>query len=83
MTTDCFVAQGLRQKATPKPVWRLFASRLRTVRPGLAPSEQVVAVALGNTLPGFLATAAKTAILVKFVRDRLDLSGTEGITLTA
>ena len=55
----------------------------RTVRPGLAPSEQVVAVALRNTLPEFLATAAKTSILVKFIRDRLDLSRTEGISLAA
>ena len=38
-----------------------------------------VAVALRNTLPEFLATAAKTSILVKFTREGLDLSGTEGI----
>jgi hypothetical protein len=80
------IAQGLLQilSATkPKLVWRFFGSWLRTVRPGLAPSEQVVAVALRNTLPEFLATAAKTSILVKFIRDRLDLSRAEGTSMLA
>ena len=80
------IAQGLLQilSATqPKMVWRSFGSWIRTIRPGLAPSEQVVAVALRNTLPEFLAAAANTSILVKFIRDRLDLSRTEGTTLAA
>jgi len=80
------IAQGLIQilSATqPKLVWRSFGSWIRTIRPGLAPSEQVVAVALRNTLPEFLATAAKTSILVKFIQDRLDLSRTEGTSLAA
>jgi hypothetical protein len=80
------IAQGLLQilaATTPKLVWRCFGSWIRTVRAGLAPSEQVVAAALRNTLPEFLATAAKTAILVKFIRERLDLSRTEGISLVA
>ena len=48
------IAQGLLQilAATKSQlVWRSFGSWLRTIRPGLAPSEQVVAVALRNTLP--------------------------------
>jgi hypothetical protein len=57
--------------------------RHRIVRPGLAPSEQVAAVALRNTLPELLATAAKTSMLVKFIRDGLDLSGTGGTDLAA
>jgi hypothetical protein len=80
------IAQGLLQilSATqPKLVWRSFGSWIRTIRPGLATSEQVVAVALRHTLPEFLATAAKTSILVKFIRDRLDLSRTEGTSLAA
>jgi hypothetical protein len=80
------IAQGLLQilsATTPNLVWRFFGSWIRTVRPGLAPSEQAVAVALRDTLPEFLATAAKTSILVKFILDPLDLSGTEGITLAA
>jgi len=80
------IAQGLLQflSATqPKLVWQSFGSWIRTIRPGLAPSEQVVALALRNTLSEFLATAAKTSILVKFIRERLDLSRTEGTRLAA
>jgi hypothetical protein len=61
-------------------LFRLLASHRR---PGLAPSELVVAVALRNTFPQFLATAAKTVILVKFIRDRLELSRAEGTNLAA
>jgi len=80
------IAQGLLQilSATmPKSVWRSFGSWIRTIRPGMAPSEQVAAIAMRNTLPEFLAGAAKTASLVKFLRDRLDLSRTEGTSLAA
>src|SRR5436190_8796833 len=80
------IAQGLLQilSATkPTLVWQSFGSWIRTIRPGLAPSEQVVAIALRNTLPEFLATAAKTVILVKFLRDRIDLSRVEGTSLAA
>ena len=80
------IAQGLLQilSATkPTLVWQSFGSWIRTVRPGLAPSEQVVAIALRNTLPEFLASAAKPSIFVKFIRDRLDLSRTEGTSLAA
>jgi hypothetical protein len=80
------ISQGLLQilaATSAKLVWRSFGSWLRTVRLGLAPSELVVAVALRNTFPQFLATAAKTVILVKFIRDRLDLSRAEGTSLAA
>jgi hypothetical protein len=80
------IAQGLLQilSATiPTLVWQSFGSWIRTVRPGLAPSEQVVAIALRNTLPDFLASTATPSILVKFIRDRLDLSRTEGTSLAA
>lgn len=80
------IAQGLLQilsATTPQLIWRSFGSWIRTIRPGLAPSEQVVAVALRQTLPEFLATAAKTVILVKFIRDRLDLNRAEGTSLVA
>ena len=80
------IAQGLLQilaASTPKLVWQSFGSWIRTIRPALAPSELVVAIALRNTLPEFLASAAKTSILVKFIRDRLDLSRTEGTKLAA
>ena len=80
------IAQGLLQilSATiPTLVWQSFGSWIRTVRPGLAPSEQVVAIALRNTLPDFLASTAIPSILVKFIRDRLDMSRTEGTSLAA
>jgi DDE superfamily endonuclease len=80
------IAQGLLQilSATkPTLVWQSFGSWIRTVRPGLAPSEQVVAIALRHTLPEFLASTAKPSILVKFIRGRLDLSRTEGTSLAA
>jgi hypothetical protein len=80
------IAQGLLQILSamkPTLVWQSFGSWIRTIRPGLAPSEQVVAIALRNTFPEFLATASKTAILVKFLRDRLDLSRAEGTSLAA
>ena len=80
------IAQGLLQTLSatqPKLVWRSFGSWIRTIRPGLAPSEQVVAIALRHTLPDFLAAAAKTSIRAKFIQDRLDLSRTEATSLAA
>jgi len=80
------IAQGLLQiLAATKPtlVWRSFGSWIRTVRPGMAPSEQVAAIAMRNTLPEFLAACAKAIIFTKFLRDRIDLSRAEGINLAA
>ena len=80
------IAQGLLQilSATKSTlVWQSFGSWIRTTRSGLAPSERVVAIALRQTLPEFLASAANPSIFVKFIRDRLDLSRTEGTSLAA
>ncbi len=80
------IAQGLLQilSATMSmSVWRSFGSWIRTIRPGLAPSEQVVAIAMRHALPEFIAGARKNSIFVKFLRDRIDLSRTEGIRLVA
>ena len=80
------IAQGLLQilSATMSTsVWRSFGSWIRTIRPGLAPSEQVAAIAMRHALPEFIAGAAKPSIFVKFLRDRIDLSRTEGINLAA
>jgi hypothetical protein len=80
------IAQGLLQilsAKVPTLVWQSFGSWLRTVRPGLAPSELVTAIALRNTLPQFLAATSKASILVKFIRERLDLARTEGSALAA
>ena len=69
------VAQGLLQYlavVAPKLVWDSFGSWLRTIRPGISPSEFVVANALRQTLPGFLLAPAKTDSLAKFIADRQD-----------
>lgn len=80
------VAQGLLQilSATSSDlVWRSFGSWMRTIRPGLAPSELVTAIALRNTLPEFLADDQNNSNLTKFLIERIDLERTEGIRLIA
>ncbi len=80
------IAQGIMLAiATTQPglVWRHFASWLRTLRPGICPSERVVAAALRNTLPDFLADDSCAPNLTKFLRERLDLSRAEGTRLAA
>jgi hypothetical protein len=69
------VAQGLLQylSATfPALVWSSFGSWLRTIRPGIPPSELVVATALRHTLPTFLMNSAQHSSLAKFIVDRQD-----------
>jgi hypothetical protein len=70
------VAQGLLQYlavAAPKLVWSSFESWLRTIRPGIPPSEFVVAKALRQTLPEFLMGPAKSDSLTKFIAERQDM----------
>ena len=69
------VAQGLLQYLAvvfPELVWNSFGSWLRTIRPGIPPSELVVANALRNTLPEFLLNSAATNSLAKFITERQD-----------
>ena len=69
------VCQGLLQYlavAAPALVWKSFASWLRTIRPGIPPSELVVAQALRHRLLEFLLNAAKHNIFAKFIVDRQD-----------
>ena len=80
------IAQGLLQYLSsvfPKLVWSSFGSWIRTIRPGICPSEQVTAIAMRNTLPAFLADSPKNSILTKFLRERIDLSRSEGLRLAA
>ena len=80
------IAQGLLQTLAlhcTATVWQRFGSWLRTIRPGILPSELVVSVALRHSLPVFLADSAKDHILTKFIRQRLDLSRHEGAFLAA
>jgi len=74
------IAQGLLQYLSikhPREVWTTFGSWLRTIRPGLCPSELVAAAAMRNALPEYLADSPKTSQLQKFLRSRIDpeLSG--------
>ena len=80
------VAQGLLQilsATSSELVWRSFGSWFRTIRPGLAPSELVTAIALRNSLPEFLADNQNNPILTKFLLERIDLERSEGIRLIA
>ena len=79
------IAQGLLQylsSSFPQLVWSSFGSWIRTIRPGISPSEQVTAIALRHTLVEFLADSGGASILTKFLRERLDLSRHEGLRLT-
>lgn len=75
------IAQGLLQMLAilhTGTVWQRFGSWLRTIRPGIAPSEGVVTLALRQCLPEFLATNNETNILAKFITENLDLDRAEG-----
>jgi hypothetical protein len=69
------IAQGLLQYLSavfPGLVWNSFGSWLRTIRPGIPPSELVVANALRQTLPAFLLDSPTCDSLAKFIADRQD-----------
>jgi len=67
----------------PNLVWRSFGSWLRTVRPGICPSELVVAAAMRNSLPQLLADHSCARTSTEFIRDRLGLERAEGMRLVA
>ena len=70
------ISQGLMQYLAavhPQQVWKTFGSWLRTIRPGVAPLEFVVAIALRQSLPEFLVVNAKDDNLAKFIVQRQDL----------
>jgi len=80
------IAQGLLQILSilhPQLVWSYFGSWIRTIRPGIPPSEQIVSMALRHRLPEFLAGASNTSALAKFLNERLDLDRAEGMRLAA
>jgi len=71
------IVKGLRDQDNlaavfPSLVWSSFGSWLRTIRPGIPPSELVVAIALRQCLPEFLLNTAKTNSLAKFITQRQD-----------
>src|SRR6201998_49879 len=80
------VAQGLLQYlavVAPKLVWASFGSWLRTIRPGIPPSELVVAQALRHMLPDFLLGSAKNGSLAKFIANRQDTTNMQGFRLAS
>jgi hypothetical protein len=66
----------------PALVWQYFGSWLRTIRPDVCPSEMVVAIALRNTLPEFLADSTCDPNFTKFIQENLDIERAEGIRLS-
>jgi hypothetical protein len=80
------VAQGLLQYlavVAPKLVWDSFGSWLRTIRPGIPPSEFVVANALRHMLPDFLLGSAKNGCLAEFIADLQDTTTMQGFRLAS
>lgn len=79
------ISQGLLQTLAiqhPRLVWSSFGAWLRTIRPGIAPSELVTAAALRNTLPDFLMQRARTCSLQKFLREQLEPAHSPALRLT-
>jgi hypothetical protein len=80
------LAQGLLQiisMTSHQLVWTFFGSWIRTIRPGILPSEQVVMVALRNTLPMFLKGSTTEENIEKFILDKVDLRRSEGQRMIA
>lgn len=79
------IAQGLLQYLSttfPALVWKSFGSWLRTIRPGIAPSEMVTAQALRSSLPEFLGGNQNDSAFTKFLMERIDTGRAEGLRLT-
>src|SRR6201997_3585436 len=80
------ICQGLLQYlsvACPQLVWNSFSSWLRTIRPGIPPSELVVAIALRHRLPEFLLDADQNNIFTKFLVERQDTNKMRAFSLAA
>lgn len=78
------IAQGLLQylsAASPKLVWSSFGSWLRTIRPGICPSEMVTAMAMRNTFSIFLVSCHDYPDFTKFLAEHLDFSRADCIKL--
>ena len=67
------IAQGMMQYLSMlahQEVWRSFGSWLRTIRPDVLPSEQVVQSAMRNTFAEFIDGSAESVTLAKFIGER-------------
>ena len=70
------VAHGLLQYLASEfteLVWASSGSWLRTIRPGVPPSEFIVGNVMRQTLPNFLVNGAKTSSLAKFIAEQQDV----------
>ena len=79
------IAQGILQYLAvrcPQLVWDSFGSWLRTIRPGIPPSEFVTAAALRNSLPDFLADCHSAPLFKKFLQQRIDANNYAALRLT-
>lgn len=80
------IAQGLLQYLSctmAQCVWKSFGSWLRTIRPGIPPSEYVVATAMKNMLPDFLADSTQVPIFKKFLLNKIDFARNQRFSLAA
>jgi hypothetical protein len=78
------IAQGTVQYLAvryPRLVWASFGSWLRTIRPGIPPSEFVTATALRNSLPEFLAARDTAPLFKKFLQERIDIGNSDALRL--
>jgi len=79
------IAQGLLLYLAvefPCQVWASFGSWLRTIRPGLCPSELVTCIALRHALPEFIADCAKGPPWQKFLGENIDPEHCEHLRLS-
>ena len=79
------IAQGILQYLAvrcPQLVWASFGSWLRTIRPGIPPSELVTTAALRNSRPDFLAERLTAPLFKKFLQERIDADTFEALHLT-
>ncbi len=78
------IAQGLQQHLAVNyrtKVWTNFRSWMRTMKPGLPPSEAVVAQALRANLGDFLVNAPQDHELQKFILEHLDFDRSPAMRL--
>jgi hypothetical protein len=79
------IAQGTLQYLAvsyPRLVWASFGSWLRTIRPGIPPSEFVTAAALRHALPDFLAERHADSLFKKFLQQNIDTGNYQPLRLT-
>ena len=80
------IAQGMLQylaMTKEKLVWAHFGSWIRTIRPGVLPSEMIVSESMKNTLPEFLQCSFIAETWRKFVLRKIDFERAESARFAA